>query len=130
MIEYIERQQPFMPNLLLPVPLHRRRLKDRGYNQALEIARPLARYFQLDISSGLCRRTENTAAQSGLNRKAREKNLRHAFSLMEDVTGRHITLVDDVVTTGTTVAELARCLKRGGATRVDVWAVARTPTYE
>ncbi len=119
-----------MPNLLLPVPLHSQRLKERGYNQALEITRPLARYFHLDISPRLCRRTEATPAQSGLNRKAREKNLRNAFILIGDVTGLHITLVDDVVTTGTTVAELARCLKRGGATRVDVWAVARTPTSD
>lgn len=130
MIDYIESQQAFMPNYLLPVPLHRRRLKERGYNQALEIARPLARYFHLEISPGVCRRTQATPAQSGLNRKAREKNLRNAFRLIEDVTGLHVTLVDDVVTTGTTVTELARCLKRGGATRVDVWAVARTPTSE
>jgi predicted amidophosphoribosyltransferase len=75
----------------------------------------------------LCWRVRATPAQTGLDRKTRRKNLRQAFQLNGGVQGQAIALLDDVVTTGSTVTELARLLKRSGASRVDVWAVARTP---
>lgn len=128
LIDYLEQQQPSMPDLLLPIPLHRQRLRERGYNQALEIARPVGRHFQLPLVPGLCRRIRPTPAQAGLDRKARRKNLRRAFELQGPVSGKTIVLLDDVVTTGSTTSELARLLKKSGASRVDVWAVTRTPS--
>ncbi len=128
LIDYLEQQRVELPELILPVPLHRQRLRERGYNQALEIARPLGRHFGLPVRPRLCRRIRATPAQTGLDRKTRKKNLRQAFQLSEEVKGQTVALLDDVVTTGTTVAELAKLLKRAGATRVDVWAVARTPS--
>jgi ComF family protein len=127
LIDHLERQRAPLPDLILPVPLHRQRLRERGYNQALEIARPIGRHFGLPVEPRLCRRVRATPAQTGLDRKTRRKNLRQAFQLSGEVEGQAIALLDDVVTTGSTVAELAKLLKRSGASRVDVWAVARTP---
>jgi ComF family protein len=126
LIDYLERHQAPRPDLILPVPLHRQRLRERGYNQALEIARPIGRHFGVPIEPRLCRRVHPTPAQTGLDRKTRRRNLRRAFQLTGDVAGQTIALLDDVVTTGSTVTELAKVLKRSGAARVDVWAVART----
>ncbi len=125
--DYLEQQQAPLPQLILPVPLHRQRLRERGYNQALEIGRHVGKHFDLPVSIGLCARTRPTPAQTGLQRKERRKNLRRAFSLNGPVEGMTIALLDDVVTTGTTVNELAILLKSSGASRVDVWAVTRTP---
>ena len=78
LIDYLERQQAPLPDLILPVPLHRQRLRERGYNQALEIARLLGRYFERPVKPRLCRRMRDTPAQTGLDRKTRRKNLRQA----------------------------------------------------
>jgi len=113
------------PGRIIPVPLHPARMRERGFNQALEIARGPARRLGLPIDSASCVRMLATAPQSGLEAKARRRNLRGAFA----VGGRLpecVALVDDVVTTGTTVGELARVLKRAGVRRVEVWAAART----
>ncbi|MEN8180682.1 MAG: ComF family protein [Pseudomonadota bacterium] len=128
--DYLERQQATLPQLILPVPLHRQRLQERGYNQALEIGRSVGKHFGLPVATRLCRRISATPAQTGLDRKARRKNLRRAFELAGSVNGMSIALLDDVVTTGATASELAGLLKKSGASRVDVWAVARTPDYQ
>jgi ComF family protein len=127
LLDYLKQQSAPLPDLILPVPLHRQRLRVRGFNQSLEIARPIGRHFGIPVTSRLCRRVRATPAQTGLDRKTRRKNLRQAFQLNGGVQGQAIALLDDVVTTGSTVTELARLLKRSGASRVDVWAVARTP---
>jgi ComF family protein len=111
--------------LLLPVPLHPDRLRQRGYNQAQEIARPLLRRgFQR--YRGDCRRTRHTEAQSGLPAVHRHHNMRGAFSVGPDLAGQHILLVDDVMTTGATLNELASTLKAAGAWRVEACVIART----
>lgn len=114
------------PDLLLPVPLHRSRLAERGYNQALEIATPLAAALGLPLAPELCRRVRHTPGQTGLSARARRRNLRGAFALCDTCAGMHIAIVDDVVTTGSTAMALARVLLAAGAARVDVWAAART----
>ncbi|MEW8505951.1 MAG: ComF family protein [Candidatus Thiodiazotropha sp.] len=114
------------PDLLIPVPLHPLRLRQRGFNQSAEIARVLARRYRLPQDWRLCRRVKHTPAQAELKREARRKNLRRAFEVCADVRGAHLVVVDDVITTGATVTELCRVLKRAGAKRIDVWAVART----
>ncbi|HEY2394933.1 MAG TPA: ComF family protein [Rudaea sp.] len=124
---------PARPDLFVPVPLHASRLRERGYNQALELARPLARALGIPLGGKVLSRTKATAAQSNLDAKARRRNLRGAFTLDPvPLTGAasqslHIALVDDVMTTGATLRECARMLKRAGVARVDVWALARAP---
>ncbi len=115
-----------IPELLIPVPLHGQRMRTRGYNQALEIARWVTRTLAVPLDTESCARTRATAAQSDLALEARRRNLRGAFTLVRPLRARHVAVLDDVVTTGSTVSELARVLKRGGVERVDVWAVART----
>ena len=109
---------------ILPVPLHRKRLSERGYNQAMEIARPLAG-LGYRIETRCCRRTRNTGAQSGLSAASRKGNVRGAFLATQPLHGRRFILIDDVLTTGSTLNELARTLKRGGAQSVKAWVVAR-----
>ncbi len=125
--ESIAQQPMERPELLIPVPLHRERLRSRGYNQAVELGRPLARRFSIPLDLHSCRRIKATPPQSDLAQKERRKNLRNAFSVNHKIQARHVVLVDDVVTTGSTVSELAKTLKRAGVERVDVWALARTP---
>jgi len=117
------------PDCLLPVPLAGRRLRQRGFNQAAMLARWLSQSLQLPLDENSLRRTQDTPAQQGLDATARKRNLRSAFALAPDtaVKGRHLALVDDVLTTGATAECLARLLKKAGAKRVDVYCLARTP---
>jgi len=117
------------PDCLLPVPLADGRLRRRGFNQAAMLARWLARPLRLPVDEELLRRPRDTPAQQQLDADARRRNLRRAFALAEPprVAGRHLALVDDVLTTGATAEALARLLRRAGAARVDVYCLARTP---
>lgn len=119
-----QRDEP-LPEVLLPVPLHAGRLRERGYNQALEIARPLARQLQIPLEQDLCIRERETQAQTSLTGSERRRNLRGAFTVNTGNVPRHVAIVDDVVTTGATVEELARTLRRAGVEMVEVWACAR-----
>lgn len=113
------------PDCLLPVPLHPTRLRERGFNQAVEIARPIAARLQVPLDRHSVRRNRMTGAQSSLPARRRGANVRGAFTVTGGCPGRHVVIVDDVVTTGHTVNELARTLRRSGVLRVEVWAVAR-----
>lgn len=126
LFEQIGKNGLDLPQLLIPVPLHETRLRERGYNQALELARPLAKRLRLPVSYLSCVRLRATGAQSSLPRKERTKNVKGAFALNTPIKEQHVALVDDVVTTGSTVEELAKLLKVSGVDRVDVWCVART----
>jgi len=114
-----------LPQALVPVPLHPQRLRERGYNQALEIARPLARRLGIPLCPDLLHRVRATEAQTHLDAPARRRNLRDAFAAGPAPLPGHIALFDDVMTTGATLAECARVLRAAGVARVDVWAVAR-----
>jgi ComF family protein len=118
------RDQP-PPGQLIPVPLHRSRLRERGFNQATEIARVLGRRLGLTVEWNLCRRTRHTATQSLLPASARRHNVRNAFVLDRPPQARHVAIVDDVMTSGHTVNELARLLQRAGVDTIEVWVVAR-----
>lgn len=109
---------------LLPVPLHWRRQAFRGFNQAAELCRPLARRYALPIISGVVRRRA-TPFQSGLPASQRRRNLRQAFIVRKAPASRHLVLVDDVVTTGETTRQLAAAIIRSGVEKVSVLAVAR-----
>lgn len=115
------------PAGIVPVPLHRRRLRERGYDQALELARIVGRRLELPVLERCCERVRATPPQMALEAKARQHNLRGAFAATADLSGAHLVVLDDVVTTGTTVGEVAKVLLAAGAVRVDVWCLARTP---
>jgi len=123
--DFLVQQQCKLPDLIVPVPLHASRLRERGFNQALELARPLAKRFNLSIDNHVVIRHRATSPQMALDKQARRQNIRGAFELKKRRLPQHIVIVDDVVTTGNTVNELATVLRRGGAKKVDVWAVAR-----
>ena len=114
-----------LPALLIPVPLHHTRLRERGFNQSTELARGVGRKLNIRISHRLCTRNRNTAPQSLLTHNARRLNLRNAFTVTADRVPGHVAIIDDVMTTGHTASELARALKRAGAKRVEVWVIAR-----
>ncbi len=111
---------------IVPMPLHPRRLRQRGYNQAMEIARPVARALTLPLRPHVLQRVRDTGAQSELPETRRAANIRRAFRAQEDLAGLRIALLDDVLTTGSTADDAARALSAAGAESVDVWVVART----
>ena len=119
------------PTLLLPAPLSVARLRERGFNQSWELARRLGRSLRCPADAHLLLRTRDTPHQLALPVERRAGNVRAAFAVEPrragELAGRHVALVDDVMTTGATAAEMARVLLQAGAARVDVWVVARTP---
>jgi len=117
------------PDLLVPVPLARRRLRQRGFNQAQMLAQWLGGALKLPVDEHLLERVVDTPPQQQLDAATRRRNLRQAFCLAPGtvIKGRHLALIDDVLTTGATAEALARLLKRAGAVRVDVYCLARTP---
>jgi ComF family protein len=126
------RQPGFvLPALLCPVPLGPRRLAERGYNQSLEIARPLARSLGVALHPRLVSRVRETVAQSSVAPEQRQQNIAGAFAIPDAalVRGRHVGVVDDVMTSGRTLNELAATLKRHGAARVSNLVFARTPPH-
>ncbi|MGO1003805.1 ComF family protein [Lysobacter sp. CA196] len=112
--------------VLVPIPLHHRRLRERGYDQALELARPLSRKLRLPLLDHGLIRLRDTSAQSLLDAKQRRRNLRGAFAWRPGLPlPAHIVLIDDVMTTGATLHSAATALRRAGAQRVDAWVCAR-----
>ncbi len=118
------REQP-RPDSILPMPLHPMRLRERGFNQAHEIAKHLSKELHLPLTPQLARRVVNTASQATLDWDARKKNMQGAFACDENLKGQHIALVDDVMTSGATLNAAAKVLKRAGAAQVSLWVVAR-----
>ena len=114
-------------DLILPMPLHPRRLAERGFNQAVELARPLARVRGLPLGLAVVSKLRDIPAQAGLDREARLRNPRGVFECDVSLQGQRVIVVDDVMTTGATLGELARTLKRQGASWVGNLVVARTP---
>jgi ComF family protein len=122
------------PDALIPLPLHRKRLRGRGYDQALELARPMAKQLGLPLRLDVLQRERDTSPQSRLNAAARRKNLRGAFTVNIDAIAdaarstpplAHVVLIDDVMTTGATLHAAADALLRAGVARVDAWVCAR-----
>jgi ComF family protein len=115
------------PRLIVPAPLSRSRLRERGFNQAGEIARVLARGLDIPMAVAGLSRVREDPPQTSLDARARRRNLRGAFHCELALDGWHVALVDDVMTTGATAHEAARALRAAGAARVSAWVVARTP---
>lgn len=112
-------------DMIVPVPLSPQRLRERGFNQAVEIARPLARTLGIPLAINSLIRARDTLPQSRLPWRARRGNVRHAFTCQHDLTGKTIVVVDDVMTTGATLEAVAQVLKDHGAVRVINWIAAR-----
>lgn len=115
-----------LPDLILPMPLHPRRLGERGFNQAVEIGRRLSARLNVPLAINACQRVRDTPAQAGLDLAERRRNLRGAFACAGALKGRHIALLDDVMTSAASLNELARAGRVAGATRIEAWVVART----
>lgn len=116
-----------LPTLLIPVPLHWRRQWWRGYNQSLELARAIGAELGIAVDQTAAKRLRATPDQIGQSAAQRRKNLKDAFAVCPRVDGQHVALLDDVMTTGATLEELARACKASGATTVEAWAIARQP---
>jgi ComF family protein len=121
---YLEKNAE-LPGLIIPVPLHSNRYKQRGFNQTHEIAKTIAKELDLAIDISCCQRIKNTPHQISLTAKQRRKNIKNAFQVTKLPKVNHIAILDDVMTTGATANELARRLKIAGVNRVDVWLCAR-----
>ncbi|WP_029646552.1 ComF family protein [Methylomicrobium lacus] len=113
------------PDCLMPVPLHKARYRERGFNQAIEIGRLVAAETGIPLDLTSCRRRRDTPHQAGLTSKQRRRNIKNAFELVRPVSCRHVAILDDVMTTGSTAHEMAVLLKNQGVERVDVWVCAR-----
>lgn len=116
-----------LPDLLIPVPLPRRRMFQRGYNQAQELARAVSRACGTPIDAGAAVLVRSPGDQIGQTAAQRRRNLRGAFRIERNLQGRHVALIDDVMTTGATLDALARAARRSGAAKVEAWALARAP---
>ncbi len=119
------QQQPLV-DLMIPMPIHTKRLKMRGYNQALEIARILAKNLHIPLDYQSCIRTKYTPPQASLPLKERVKNMQGVFECNKNLTGLNIAIVDDVMTSGASLNALASAIKKAGATKVECWVIART----
>ncbi len=124
--DHLARRIIQRPDCIVPMPLHSARLAQRGHNQSLELARRLARQLDVPLLPNACRRVRDTPPQSELKWKERAKNMRKAFRCTEDLSGRHVAMVDDVMTSGASLNELALALRRAGAREVSAWVIART----
>lgn len=127
-IEKKRQQASTSPEIqrIIPMPMHRNRLKERGFNQALEIAKLLSKALSLKLDHTSCQRTKHTPPQASLNLKERIQNIKGAFSCQHSLQNLNIAIVDDVMTTGASLNELAKTLKQAGAAHVECWVMART----
>jgi ComF family protein len=117
------------PDLIIPMPLSRERLRERGFNQSMELARLISIALGVELAPQACIRVQHGTAQSALPWTERAKNIRGAFVCMQDLAGRSVAVVDDVLTTGATLNELSRVLRKRGAERVSGWVAARTISH-
>jgi ComF family protein len=113
------------PDLIIPVPLHKFRLRERGFNQSLELAKPIARRLNVPIDHSCVVRIRATPPQAGMPPGQRQRNVRNAFALRRPMIAGHVAIVDDVMTSGHTVNQLARCLRAAGVRHIQVWTLAR-----
>lgn len=113
-------------DLLIPMPLHPARIKERGFNQSLEVAKVVAKQRNITLDVTSCTRVRNTCPQASLPLKERTKNIKGAFQCAKNLTGKNIAIIDDVMTTGASLNELAKTLKKSGASGISNWVLART----
>jgi len=127
MLRYLQdnMQQQLKADVIIPMPLHPRRLKERGFNQSLLLLESVATEMGIPIDSSSCQRVRDTPHQTGKTAQQRRKNIKGAFQFDNQKGYKHVIIFDDVITTGSSVGELSKVLKRSGIERVDVWSLAR-----
>lgn len=113
-------------DLIIPMPMHSTRLQELGFNQALELARIIAKKVQINLDYTACQRVKLTPPQASLPLKERVRNIRGVFDCQQNLKGLNIAIIDDVMTTGASLNELAKTLKQAGATHVECWVITRT----
>lgn len=125
---WLNKKHPHNPaiDLIIPMPMHATRLKQRGFNQALEIAKVISKQTRIALDYHACQRSKLTPPQASLPLKDRIKNIHGVFKCEKNLHGLHIALVDDVMTSGASLNELAKTLKQAGAAHVECWVIART----
>lgn len=127
--DYLFAQITTLPELIIPTPLHPTRLRNRGYNQVVELIRPFARRSGISILLSECQRVRATLPQTQLGMIERQINVENAFAINRDgyakINGRRVAIVDDVITTGHTVREISRVVRQAGAREIEIWSVAR-----
>ena len=122
----LAQQVKVRPDCLIAMPLHPARLRERSFNQSLELARRVGRKMAIPLLLNACQRVRDTPPQTTLSRKERSKNMRRAFACTQDLTGQHVAVVDDVMTSGASLNEVAQVLREAGAREVSAWVIART----
>ena len=122
--QHITKQQ--LPEYLIPIPIHRKRLSKRGFNQSMELCRVLSKELDIPILPNAILKKKITKAQASLTAKQRKQNLKNSFAINQDIKAQHIAIIDDVMTTGTTMNEMARLLKKAGIKQIEAWVCART----
>lgn len=128
LLRHIENKKLVAPDILLPVPLYCNRIRKRGFNQSLEIARIVSKKIKCEINTNAVQRVRETHVQMQLPAKKRAANVKNAFVLNsrpEIFKDKHIAIIDDVMTTGNTANEVAKCLQKASAKKIDVWCIAR-----
>lgn len=115
-----------LPQLITPIPLHKKRLQERGFNQSLEIARVLGKRLDIAINTKNITRDEYTLAQSSLTREERMNNIKNCFRINNIFDASYVAVIDDVMTTGNTMNEFCFTLRKAGVKKIDVWCIART----
>jgi len=122
---HAQLQNNSLPEVMIPVPLHPKRLRERGYNQALELAKELRKLTDIPVDSQSTRRSRYTERQADTPLKDKKGNVKNAFEIVTRPSASHVVIIDDVMTSGHTVDEFARALKKAGIDKVDVWVMAR-----
>ena len=129
LIAQIKKQQHPLPQVLMPVPLHPNKLKQRGFNQSLELAKVLSKQLHIPIDYHSLQSTQQTTQQKSLNKQQRLVNVQSSYALTRPLSVTHIALIDDVITTGATTKTLAYLLREHGATQIQAWSIARTASF-
>jgi ComF family protein len=120
---YLEQR---LPDCIIPIPLHSHRLKERGYNQSLELARPISKKLGVSIEYKSCQRVIATQPQTSLTAEQRKKNIHNAFQIATEFNTNHVAVIDDVITTSSTMTEFCNTLKKHNIAKIDVWCIAKT----
>lgn len=128
--EHLQSHREVLPEVIIPMPIHRNRLYRRGFNQTMEIAKYLGIILDIPVDYKCCQRTKQTESQTGLGTFGRRSNVRGVFRMLKDIDYKHAAILDDVVTTGATADELTRVLKSAGVKNIEVWCCVRTEEHQ
>jgi ComF family protein len=119
------KKKALLPEVIIPMPLHPSRTRERGFNQSVEMGKILSKKLNIPLDTKSCQRIKKTKVQRLLSKKARTENMRKAFSVALRSSYRHVVILDDVFTTGASIDSLAKQLKQAGILKIEVWCIAR-----